>query len=199
MKRISSAIILLISLMYVSVDAKIYYVKHFQKNRQQIITEDINSALNFHEKRWRNKDIRELAKVLEVGEKECNINYKIMLGIIGLESRFDINANNKETHDYGLAQINKPNWNKLSRESKKILNKHKIRYNNNKYDISLNVMNGIVHLKDNRNELKRKKQFTFVTWVQSYNCGVRGTLTEDFAPKRKIEYWNTFVKKYKAI
>ncbi|OQB40214.1 MAG: Transglycosylase SLT domain protein [candidate division CPR1 bacterium ADurb.Bin160] len=189
-------ICLLVSFIYVGLDAKIITKR---VPRQQVIMKDINEALISHGVRWKQRDINQLTRVLLIGEKEYRIHYRIVLGVMGIESGFNQKACNKITYDFGLMQINKPNWNKLTKKSKKILKKYNIKHSNNKYDVALNVMNGIVHMNDNRNELRRKNKFSMVKWIQSYNCGVRGALTYDYATKRKVNYWNNFVVKFNEI
>jgi len=195
-------IALLILLFFIPANATIMYNKSIvRKSKYTIVNDNLLKALNNKDQNWHYKDIRKLTKVLLVGEKEFKINHKIVLGIISLESGFKKTAHNKnkKSVDNGLGQINNKNWNRLSRASIKVLKKYKISYVNHKYNIALNVMNCFVHLNDNRKELKRKNKLTVKTWIQSYNCGVRGTLTPDFVPIQKENYWKVFLFYYRAI
>jgi hypothetical protein len=195
-------ILVLILFLSLSANAKIIYDNSLiKKNRYVTINDNLIKALNNKNAKWHYKDIRVLTNVLLAGEKEYNINHKIVLGLIATESEFKKNVKNKnkKSTDHGLGQINNRNWNKLSRVSYKILNKYKIKYNKNKYDIALNIMNCYVHLNDNLKELKTKKVLTFKIFIQSYNCGVRGALSPDFAVTQKEKYWNSFKNNYEAI
>jgi len=181
------------------IDKHVKYTKaKTHRSSLKNIKRDINIFLNKFGKVWNQKQIYQLAKVLQQGETYFDINYQDVLSIISVESEFDpkaFNNNENKTTDYGLTQINDINWNRLSQTSKKILNKYDISFNNNKYDISLNVMNCFVYLNWSNYELKQKRVFTQKTLIQSYNVGINGSLSNsrNFIIKREA-YYNKFLK-----
>lgn len=175
-----------------------------QTHRSQIkhIKRDINIFLTKFNKKWADKQIYKLAKTLQLGETQFNINYQDVLSIISVESEFDpkaFNYNKNKTTDYGLTQINDVNWDRLTETSRKILKRYGISYSNNKYDIPLNVMNCFVYLNWSNFELKQKKVYSFKTLIQSYNVGIGGSLSNsrNFIVKREA-YYNKF-SQYKSL
>lgn len=148
---------------------------------EEIIANDINIALKKFNRKWSNKNKKILKDTLYVGSKHYGINHRTVLSLISIESTFKIRAFNKNrngTKDYGLCQINSINWKGLSKVSKKILDKNKIRYGKGKYNITLNVMNCYGHLNGSKYVLKKKKRYSHKKMIQSYNVGVAGSLSK---------------------
>lgn len=152
-----------------------------------VIKNDINKLLKKYKKNWSKTNINKLALTLQKGESVHNISYKDVLSVISIESEFKINAYNKnrnQTIDYGLTQINSDNWSNLTKQSIKLLKRYNISYENNKYDICLNVMNCFVYLANSEKMLKKIKSYSYPKMIQSYNVGLNGSLSNNKNFKR---------------
>jgi len=171
---------------------------------QDEIAQDVNAGIKHYNRHWNKKNIDTLIKVLYIGQKEYSIDYKKVLGIIAIESNFKIKAINRNKHykygrvqysyDYGLTQINGPNWDWLTRQSHVILTKYNIKHDKYyKYDLATNVMNCYVYLNHARNTLNKKGYFRLDKWIMSYNVGVTGSLTSySKYVKRRNKYYNKY-------
>lgn len=160
------------------------------------IQKNINIGLNRYNREWDEKEISRVALVLQKGEAIYNIPHQDILAIISIESNFNpkaINHNNNGTIDYGVAQINGINWERLSSTSKPILDKYQIYYIDDKYDMALNIMNSFVYLNNSEIELKRRNRFSYARMIQSYNVGIGGSLTSNANFTRiRHNYFNKF-------
>ena len=182
---------------------EICVIKSF--NLKEHIKKNVIIGLEDRKQKWSQNNINLLTDVLHVGYKEFEIDPNDVLAIISIESWFTIkafNRNSAKSFDYGLTQINNINWNKLTNRSIKIFKKHNFVYSkcHSKYDIAINVMNCFVYFDGTKRVLSLKKLYTKKRWIQSYNTGIRGSLSNKKRhKKRRTKYWNLFWHKRKLF
>jgi len=141
-----------------------------------IIKDDLNYFLTKYKRNWSNKEKEKFIDIIYYGSKEYNINYKVVLSIISVESQYIINAKgrNKTSIDYGLAQINSRYIKQRYKYSEQFLKKYKISYDiNNKFDIGLNIFSCFKYLKD-ISDCPDLLQFS--DYVSAYNQGIKGCM-----------------------
>lgn len=170
---------------------------------REIVEKNLNVNLNKYKRTWTKKQKEEFIQAILIGYETYSIHPRIVLSIIEIESNYKIKAYNKnknKTLDYGLSQINEDNWDWLSAKSKKVLEENNIKHSDNKYNISLNVMNCFSYLDWSKNTLSKKGYFTYEKLIQSYNVGVNGSLSnkEKYNRLRK-KYFNKFIVSYNNL
>lgn len=163
------------------------------------IRENIEKGLKHGNRKWSETNKDRLIIVLQAGTEHYGIPYQDVLAIISIESNYTIvtrHRNRNRTYDYGLTQINGPNWNWLKKTSQKVLNKYNIPHQiNYRYDLSTNVMNLYVYLHHAKNTLRRRKQFHKKRWIQSYNTGLQGCVSRKRGYVRaRTRYWKKFTR-----
>ena len=144
-------------------------------------------------------DVYKTAEALYIGQKEYKFSYKYVASILKIESNYTpyvtSKPNKNKTVDYGIAQINSNNWNRLSKQSKKILKKYKIKYTNSKHDIYVGILNSYGYLHWSKNYLIKKNRYSSKKWIQAYNVGVSGAFSKSKKLKEKRkEYFKAFRK-----
>lgn len=165
----------------------------------RVIKKNIKKALKIKNRKWSEKNIDTLALVLNIGEKIYKINHMDVLSIMKIESGFKIiihsKTNKNGTRDYGLAQINSSNMKRLYSMSAIILRNNLIHFSSikNKYDLALNTMSCIIHLGGTRTTMKNRGIYNKKRWIQSYNCGVSGSVSKN---KRIVYLRNKYWKKF---
>jgi hypothetical protein len=167
---------------------------------QNDIVYHINDSLKIFKHTLTADQITQLTTALEIGTSEFDIDYHDVFAIIVIESEFNpnaINYNRNKTTDTGITQINAPQWYNLSWQSINLLKKYgqPLRNIHNKNDIILCVLNSYVFLNWQRIELNRKQVYSYRTWIQSYNVGLNGALSNSYYFKMKRErYFQKFIK-----
>lgn len=170
---------------------KIYSV---EKLNVSSIALKLNYFLNKYEQKWTKQQKSQAIRALYLGQKEFNIDYKIVMSIIAIESNYNIKAKNKKSNDYGLTQQNNRYTKQRYLVSKKYLDKYKIKYNiKNKYDVSLNIFSCYLYLK----ELEQTSNtLYFPHYIGAYNVGYRGLEKNSSIA---YNYYIKFMKEYMSI
>ena len=172
----------------------------FRKKEQIRITLLYN--LKGTKRKWSQYDVYRFCDTMYTGEKQFNIDYRIVFGIISIESDFNLrstgyNDDRLSSVDFGVCQINSQSFSELYKRSEQILINNNIAYNkSDMYDVSLNVMSCFIHLNDYKQELIQKKEYSIMRWIQSYNCGINGSGDKEsykHLREKKAKYYTKFV------
>lgn len=150
-------------------------------------------------RQWNKKNIDKLATVLIAAENHTNINHKHLLATILTESDMKINCvpkkrNKNRTTDYGLVQQNSKYLKSRYKSAKKLLRKSGIKYSNDIFDISVNVMSGAIVLRDYRLIMQSKGIRDKFASVVSYNVGPSGFFKKELHSKKR-----NYLKRYKGF
>lgn len=175
------------------------------KSYKEYVKSNIYKALHKFEgdnkrilKQWTPKNINKLTTVLIVVEKYVGINHKKMLSTILTESDMDIyvisGPNGNRSYDYGLVQQNSPYLKQRYNAAKRLLKKHHIKYTNDLFDITVNVMSGALVIKDFKDQLKHRGVEGEYAHFVAYNCGPSGY----FYPHLKSKRYS-YLKRYKKF
>jgi hypothetical protein len=198
-----------------TVSNKIFYYKiEFRKilkhanvkiplSSYSVIEKNLNIYLTKYNRKWSKHFKKKVILTLQKGEIEFEINHRDILAIMSIESNFKLkatNSNNNGTKDYGLCQINGPNYKYLNKVSERVLNKHSIKYSLYKYNPSLNIMNCYAYLNWSKRVLKKRKVYSTKKLIQSYNVGVNGCISTNKNYKKiRAKYYKKFLKERKRI
>ena len=142
-----------------------------------------------------------LAASLEACERRYGVNPVVALCVAHTESDFrvacvnvNVNKDGSKTEDWGLFQVNSTLWERLSTEASRMLDEEGVPYSRDRFDPALNAACAIAHMAWSKKVLAAKGVDFFPTWVQSYNCGVRGsTCDEPFWVARRGRYYARFM------
>lgn len=141
-------------------------------------------------RQWNKRNIDKLATVLIAAENHTDINHKHLLATILTESDMKINCvprkrNKNRTIDYGLVQQNSKYLKIRYRSAKKLLRRSGIKYTDNIFDISVNVMSGAIVLRDYRSIMKSRGVKDRFAPVAAYNVGPSGFFKKKLASKKR--------------
>lgn len=142
--------------------------------KKSAIERDLNYFLDQHKRNWSPQTKRHFINVIYTGSKTFKINYKVVMSIISVESKYDLKAigKNKNSFDYGLTQQNSKYLKVRYKAASKYLNSCGIQYNlKNKYDLGLNVFACFNYLKniEDYGDLNH-----FHEKITAYNRGING-------------------------
>ena len=161
------------------------------------IKEDLNYFLDKYNRKWSKQTKNRVVNLLFKGQKEFDIDYKIILSIVAIESQFKIRCigKNKKSVDYGLTQQNSKYIKKRYRKAEIYLKKYRIKCYNSKFDLSKNIFSCFIFLDEIR---QHEKIIYFDQWIKAYNVGIRGS-TLDSYQKVADRYYKKFRRHYEYI
>lgn len=162
--------------------------------QESSIRDNLSYFLIKYNRKWAKSTRERCVNILYKGQQEFDIDYKIILSIISIESQFDIKAKgkNKNSIDYGLCQINSKYLKQRYKASEQLLKEYKIYFNkNDKYDIALNIFSSFMYLKDIH---RYSDLIQFSDYITAYNQGVRGCKRNNDS-----RYYEKFMKEYMSI
>lgn len=172
--------------------------------RHTTIESNLRKKLIENKRSWSKSDIVKAVTALYIGEKYHNIDHHIVLSVIQIETDYYIYSINRNKDriasiDYGPCQINTQSLDDLYNRAEVILIKEKINNfdKSNLYDIQLNILSCYIHLNDYKQELVQKKEYNFMRWIQSYNCGINGSSDKEVYKhlrEKKAKYYVKFVQ-----
>lgn len=186
-------------------DIKVYDVSQFRviekseslDDRKKVISYNLENKLNSFNRHW-DKKTKDLAvKTLLAGEIQFNIDHRLVLSIIAVESEFKITAkrkNRNKTIDYSLTQQNSKSIKYRYKHCEPILMTHKIIYTNSYYDIPKNIMSCYVYL----NDIRSTTEYDAKMIIMAYNLGIRGATLKD-RQVRGENYFNLVMQEYSRI
>ena len=159
---------------------------------------DLDYMLTKYNRKWSYDNKNKCIHLLCKGQKEFDIDYKIVLSIIAIESQFDITAYNKnykkkklKSIDYGLTQQNSLHYLKRYKSAERYLKKHGIKYTSSKYDMAKNIYACFIYLKD----ISDYAGFIhFRDYITAYNQGVTGATVNN-----NDDYYNKFMQEYLSL
>lgn len=145
----------------------------------------INSFLieriHFHkrDKFFTNKELNKMSQIIRIAEQEYVIEPLLLIALISQESHFNKYATGKNKKkkkivsvDYGLTQQNSKYIKQRFKKASKILDEYGVYYDiDDKYDTALNIMSGAMFLKEIKDSLNRKGQYTTFRMLANYNTG----------------------------
>jgi hypothetical protein len=158
------------------------------------IQEDLNYFLYKYNRNWNYINKKLFVEVVYAGQKEFEIDYKIVMAIIAVESNYKIQARgkNKKSIDYGLCQLNSKYIKQRYKVSEIYLKKNGFRYSDSIYDIGKNIFACYIYLSDMSDV---PELIYFKDYIDAYNKGVRGALRN----KTNDDYYNRFMKEFMEI
>jgi hypothetical protein len=174
----------------------------YKLNKQQIsksvIKDDLNYFLNKYNRTWSKQNKEKFVNVVYIGSVEFNINPKIVMSIISIESRYNIKAVGKnikrrkvKSIDYGLCQINSKYLKQRYKATEEYLENYKIKYTDSKFDIGKNVFSCYMYL---RAIWDYSNLIHFQDYILAYNQGVRGVKRNN-----NTSYYEKFLQEYMSI
>ena len=167
------------------------------KLNKEIIKDSLNYFLYKYNRKWSIQNKQKCIDVLYCGQQEFNIDYKIIMALISIESRYNITAigQNKNSKDFGLCQQNSKYINYRYKKVEPILKQYKIKYTNSKFDIAKNIFSCYMLL---RNTNDYYDLILFRDFIASYNVGVRG-IKQNHTQQIANKYYERFLKEYLSI
>jgi len=170
------------------------YVISSEEIVKKEIQKDLNYFLHKHNRNWSWMNKKLFVEVMYAGQKEFEIDYRIVMSIISVESNYKIQARgkNKGSIDYGLTQQNSKYINQRYKVAEKYLNKLGFKYSQSPYDISKNIFSCYIYLHDMSDI---PELIWFKDYINAYNKGVRGALRN----KTNDDYYNKFMKEFLEI
>lgn len=169
-----------------------------EKLHKDIIQSNLNLFLFQYDRKWSRHNYYKVIDALYYGEQEFDIDHKIVLSIIAIESRFKINAigRNSDSIDFGLTQQNSKHMKQRYEASKKYLDKYDLKYTDNKFDINRNIFSCYMYL----NEIDRSSLVnSFNQMIKAYNVGIRGSTLKDWRQSKANKYYEKFALNYIRI
>ena len=158
------------------------------------IQKDLEYFLYKYNRNWNYINKKLFVEVVDAGQKEFEIDYRIVMAIISIESNYKIQARgrNKNSIDYGLCQINSKYIDKRYKIAEKYLKKNGFKCSNSIYDIGKNIFSCYIYLHDMSDI---PELIYFKDYIDAYNKGVRGALRN----KTNDDYYNRFMKEFMEI
>lgn len=160
---------------------------------KSIIEDDLNYFLKKYKRNWSVYTKAKFINIVYCGSKEFNINHKVVMSIIAIESQYRINVIGKNDHskDFGLAQINSKYLKRRYKATEPYLTQYHIKYTDSKFDMSKNLFSAFMYLKD-IDDYSDLVQFS--DYISAYNQGVRGCRRNN-----NNAYYEKFLKEYMSI
>jgi hypothetical protein len=159
-------------------------------NYEKYVWKNVNLGLQKYNRKWSWTEKKSLVDALIIGEYIYDIDFKIVLAIIGIESNFKIyakNQNKNNTWDYGLTQQNSKYCKERFSVARKIIQVKKFSY----YNIKLNILSAFIYLKNlglqDRN------------LIMAYNVGKQGIRTKRYIGEKYYKKFQKEIKIYKDI
>lgn len=148
------------------------FKKVSQINKEEI-RENLDYFLDKYNRNW-NEDLRDnCVNIIYEGSREFNIDYKIVLACISVESQFNIYAKgyNRDSIDFGLSQQNSRYIDQRYLAVEKYLRKAGIPFTSSKFDMAKNIYSCFLVFKDiEQNPIIN----SFPDSIKAYNVGVNG-------------------------
>ncbi len=158
------------------------------------ISKNLGLKLKKFNRNWSKENKKIATTALKVGQDEFNIDHKIILSIMALESEMKIVITNKNTNgtiDYGLTMQNSIAKKQRYKAAEEILKRHNIKYSNSKFDISKNILSAYIYY----NDIRQEYEYDFKRSIMAYNVGIRGAKLEH-KQKKGEKYFVAFAKHY---
>jgi hypothetical protein len=178
----------------------IQFAYKLDKNQisKSIIKDDLNYFLNKYNRNWSKQDKEKFINVVYIGSKEFDINPKIIMAIVSVESRYNVKAVGKNIRkkkvksiDYGLCQINSKYIKQRYKATEEYLKANNIKYTDSKFDIGKNVFSCYMYL---RSIHDYSDLIHFQDYITAYNQGVRGAKRNNDS-----RYYEKFMREYLSI
>lgn len=163
-------------------------------SEKEIVSKNLNLKLKKFNRNWSDSNKKIAIDTLLAGEDEFNIDHRIVLSIMALESEMKIVVTNKNidnTIDFGLTMQNSRYINIRYKAAEEILKRRNIKYSNSKYDIAKNIMSCYLYL----NDIKKEYEYDFKRSIMAYNVGIRGAMM-DSKQKKAEKYFVAFARHY---
>jgi len=171
---------------------------------ESIVRHDIKTDLMFflkkHKQNWTQANIQKCVDLLYAGEEEFNVEYKIVLAIMSVESQYNISAIGKNYNkkkklvstDFGLSQQNSKYYKDRYKAAMPFLDEAGFKYDvNNRFDIGLNIYSCYMYLNDMTDY---RDLICFSDYISAYNRGKDGAVN-----RSNNEYYNKFMIEYMSI
>jgi len=161
---------------------------------ETIIAKNLDLKLKKFNRNWSKQNKSIAIEALQIGQDEFNIDHRIILSLMALESEMKIvitNKNKNGTIDYGLTMQNSKAIKQRYKAAEEILKRRGIRYSNSKFDISKNILSAYIYY----NDIKREYEYDFKRSIMAYNVGIRGAMLEH-KQKKGEKYFVAFSRHY---
>ena len=172
------------------------------KLTKSIIKDDLNYFLHKYNRHWSKANKNKCINALYYGQQEWNIDYKIVMAIISVESQYKIAVKGKNIRkgkvksiDYGLCQQNSKYIKQRYKATEQYLDKYKIKHTNSNFDIGKNIFSCYKLL---RSTSDFHDLILFRDFIASYNVGVRGVKLVHMQKTADI-YYSKFLVEYLGI
>ena len=170
-------------------------VVYIESVDRETIEKNLEIKLKKFNRNWNRFNFKQATDALLAGEEEFNIDHKVVLAIIALESEFKIvvaRKNTDHTTDFGLTQQNSNYINGRYDRAEEILTRRKIKHSNSKFDIAKNIIAAYVYL----NDIKKESGYDFQMTIKAYNVGIRGA-TQEKKQAKANRYFAAFANHYR--
>jgi len=158
------------------------------------IAKNLDLKLNKFNRNWSKENKKIAINALKIGQDEFDIDHKIILSLMALESEMKIVITNKNTNgtvDFGLTMQNSRAIKQRYKAAEEILKRHGVKYSNSKFDINKNILSAYIYY----NDIKREYEYDFKRSIMAYNVGIRGAMLEH-KQKKGEKYFIAFAKHY---
>jgi len=169
---------------------------------KSIIKDSLNHFLHKYNRKWSQENKQKCIDALYYGQQEFDIDYKIVMSLISIESQYRIVVTGKNIRrgkvksiDYGLTQQNSKYIKQRYKSTEEYLNKYKIKYTNSNFDIGKNIFSCYMLLRDTN---EYGSLIMFRDYIASYNVGIRG-IRQEHTQKIADKYFNKFMKELLSI
>ena len=168
------------------------------KLNKSIIEDSLNYFLHKYKRKWSNENKQKCIDALYYGQQEWNIDYKIVMSLISIESQYRIvviGKNKNGSKDYSLTQQNSKYIKYRYKATEEYLNHYKIKYTNSNFDIGKNIFACYMLLRDTN---EYGNLIMFRDYIASYNVGIRGVRLGHMQETADV-YYSKFLKEYLSI
>lgn len=189
-------------------DLKQNFKSNFFVPIEKRIERSLNIRLSQLKRKLSNEEKKDIISVLKLSDEKYGIDYKDLIAMISLESRFNKNVKscNYEKRwnrskrkfyrvcksiDFGYTQQNSKSLadGRRIQKAKKLLTSNKIKFTNNIYDTKLNIMCAVVYYLELRKILYNNGDYSYHKFISSYNTGISGYRKY---PKKAQRYFEVF-------
>jgi uncharacterized protein YcfL len=166
---------------------------------KSVIKDDLNYFLKKHNRQWNKQNKERFIDAIYYGSQEFNINPKIIMSIVSIESQYKITAkgiNRKgkkvKSIDFGLSQQNSKYLKHRYKATVPYLKEYKLKHNvKDKYDISCNIFACYMYM---RSITDYSDLVLFSDLITAYNQGIRGAKRNNDS-----SYYEKFLKEFISI